>query len=236
MGYVSQPLIQGKGLLAKIDPCKNYESLVVKVSSISDHCFSLPFKFSLIMDQKDNWICYEEDSSLTLSLEKAENMEFSKCFDLIEFDDGENVKVLSEGNNEDVNISESKEGTLKLHHDGSSAYITATSIISCDLQYKDGVNNSSSVAVHLTVVIVVLVLVVIAVLTICVIRRKSSKEKIVTTDVNPTYGDNDYGYYYAETQLTDTNYEYFSELNENDETNRCEIKERNEAYYQKGRQ
>ena len=89
---------------------------------------------------------------------------------------------------------------------------------------------------YLSLVIVVVVVIIIAVSAVYVMRRKNTKEKIVTKDVNPTYGDNDYGYYYAETQLTDTNYEYFSELNENDETNRCEIKERNEAYYQKGRQ
>ena len=236
-GVVIQPLDQGKDLLAKIEPCKKYKNFVLTIYTMSDHFDSLPFRFSIILDRKDNWICYEHDSSITLSLENSINREFDECVDAIEFDDGLDRKVLSEGNNVDVKISASKEATLRIHHDGYVDNLLNVPIISCDLQSTSSDRfHSNSVAILLSMVIIVLVVVIIATITIYFIRRKNAQEKIVTTDVNPTYGDNDYGYYYAETQLTDTNYEYLSELNDNDETNRCEIKERNEVYYQKGRQ
>ena len=104
---IVQPLVEGADLLAKMNPCKTYNYLYVRISGHQGHKDSIQFDYSPVQKCEEtinSWICQShEDNSIILSQEKSDVFQVRNCLKEVGIcntvGNGNGVRFLPEGKN-----------------------------------------------------------------------------------------------------------------------------------------
>ena len=243
--YNKQKLQDGY-LLAKIDPCRQYDKLKLIFwidGSLNPTRYDFDYNpTSIILNNFNTWICAENTTTVKLSIKDSEIYQVRSCIQNVFFkDDQANIRYLKDGYNKVKNLTNSRIGfrinyityeSEKVDliscsvHVGRSAQIEENKDVKrlsqmntdFDLDNQDPIYTIIGSSASGFLVIICLAIIII----VYVKRRKETLP--INTDVNPTYGLDDY---YIETKITDENEDYG---NCDNDYNESEIRNLNEMY------
>jgi len=142
---VVQPLVEGKQLLACMDPCQTYNSLYVRISGYDGHVDSIQFSNKpdeICEEESYSWICYE-DNTITLSREKSDIFQIRNCIRKVEVLNETLPTELNEGENFNIMLENEKKAHLYLTFENSDIDIDID-IVSCREQNRRMILSNTS--------------------------------------------------------------------------------------------
>ena len=236
-----QPLVEGVDLFARMNPCKTYHFLYVRINGKEGHLDSIQFEnkpgkmceetfhYWTTLTKTSEWICVNRRKEIRFF-----KKEWHDDFYINEIHFGD--QMLEFGDNAVENIPDTLNVELTITIGRTDVYFQSddddmmTESFHYQLTYCADQSSFIPYIIGIVGVLVVIIVIIATVLISRYSKTKAIKDSQVSKDVNPTYGETGHNDgYYTETKVTDNNEDYNKEQYD-EEYIKSEIRDKNDVY------